>query len=568
MTNYIPQVDYTSRDYSSIKSDLLALIPNFAPNWTSRDSSDFGIVLLELFSYLGDLINYQVDRAANESFLSTATQRDTVIKLASLLGYSPNEISPALGTVTFTSGNTAGTVIPAGTTVYSSGASPVSYTTDSSVTLSSTIGGTVSTTVTQGVIVTNESVGQSDGTANQSFPLAHTGVMPGSASSSLVTLTVDDVLYSRVSSTTIIDYSSTDLVYFVNTDGNGTTYVIFGDGVSGIIPKNGGSIKVTYRYSDVPGSVGNIPASSITSFDTTTLTGVSATVTNTLAFSGGADLETTDSIRINAPLALRTLNRAVSLMDYESLALTQSGIAKANAIASSFASVSLFLAGSSGASVSAAQCASIKTYLSSKIPPGTTLTVSSFTQAYPYVTLTVNVDPQYNAAAIQAQVTDALKKLFDYSTTSFGQVIPEGTIFSTCLSIYGVNSVTISDMEKLPASPAASGIYTQSTVTSTVATTSTGANTAVTVTDSSGVWTGAKVVTPSSLAGATIYSVNDGTTIQIAPTTTAVTIPAGTTITVTGNLGTTAGLRDLAFAYNEVPIYEPTYITVTTTGGS
>ena len=65
---YVPQVDYTSRDFLSISSDMKALIANFAPQWTSRDSSDFGIVLIELFSYMGDLLNYSIDRAANESF--------------------------------------------------------------------------------------------------------------------------------------------------------------------------------------------------------------------------------------------------------------------------------------------------------------------------------------------------------------------------------------------------------------------------------------------------------------------------------------------------------------------
>jgi hypothetical protein len=48
-SSYIPQVDYTSRDYETIREDLLNLIPNYAPNWTNRDPSDFGITLVELF---------------------------------------------------------------------------------------------------------------------------------------------------------------------------------------------------------------------------------------------------------------------------------------------------------------------------------------------------------------------------------------------------------------------------------------------------------------------------------------------------------------------------------------
>ena len=42
--NVIPVVDYTSRDYVSIRADLINLIPQFLPEWTSRSESDFGIV--------------------------------------------------------------------------------------------------------------------------------------------------------------------------------------------------------------------------------------------------------------------------------------------------------------------------------------------------------------------------------------------------------------------------------------------------------------------------------------------------------------------------------------------
>jgi len=226
---YLPQVDYTSRDYAAIRDDLKALIPNFAPNWKSTDSSDFGIVLLELFSYMGDLLNFQIDRAANEAFLSTATQRDTVLNLASLLGYFPNDITPATGTVTFTNANGSSQAIPAGTQVYSSGTTPVLFTVDSAF----TVGANTSTTatVTQGLLVANEVVGTSTGSANQEFALANTGVMPGSLTSNLILVYVNGYAYNRVAS--IIDAASTDQSFYNYTDGNGVTYVGFGDGVSG-----------------------------------------------------------------------------------------------------------------------------------------------------------------------------------------------------------------------------------------------------------------------------------------------------------------------------------------------
>jgi len=86
----VPPIDYTSRDYTSIISDLLTLIPSYLPEWTDRSPGDFGIVLLELFAYVGDILNYYSDRIANEAFIATAQQRQSILNLAALLDYTPH----------------------------------------------------------------------------------------------------------------------------------------------------------------------------------------------------------------------------------------------------------------------------------------------------------------------------------------------------------------------------------------------------------------------------------------------------------------------------------------------
>jgi hypothetical protein len=261
---YLPQVDYTSRDYTSLSSDLKALIENFAPQWTSRDSSDFGIVLIELFAYLGDILNYQIDRAANESFISTSTQRDTVLRIARLLNYVPNDINPATGSVKFSNYDTVARTILAGTsllTVPDGTNSAIEFTTDSDITIP---GGTLSTastgtvTVTQGVVVKDELLGSSDGTPNQEFALSSLGVITGST----IAVKVGTLSYTRVDF--LIDYGNDDPVFSTYTDGAGITRIVFGDGVSGRIPTNGTSIYATYRYSDTAGALGNIAANTLT----------------------------------------------------------------------------------------------------------------------------------------------------------------------------------------------------------------------------------------------------------------------------------------------------------------
>ena len=78
---------YTSRDYNSIKSDLLSAINSVTSNWTSREDSDPGIMLLNLMAYLGDNLSFNLDMQALEMYFPTATQRKNIKKLLSLLGY-------------------------------------------------------------------------------------------------------------------------------------------------------------------------------------------------------------------------------------------------------------------------------------------------------------------------------------------------------------------------------------------------------------------------------------------------------------------------------------------------
>jgi hypothetical protein len=565
---YLPQVDYTSKDYSSIRDDLIALIPNFAPQWTSRDPSDFGIVLVELFSYLGDLLNYNIDRAANEAFITTATQRDTVLNLANLLNYTPNASAPAVGQVTLTnSGTTAAsyrgvssaTVASSATTLTttSDGVTPaITFTIDSDVTVQPSSSATVN--VTQGNYVVQEQVGTSDGTANQSYALANTGVMPTSS----FVVYVNNLAWTKVNYT--LDYDSTDNVYSVYTDGTGTTYVKFGDNVSGRIPPNGGTITVSYRYSNTLGSLGNIGAGTLTNISlavpltagTTAPTGLNVAVTNASAFSGGADPETTDSIRVNAPLTLRAANRPVSLGDYANLAVQVSGVAKANAIANTYSSVALYIAANGGNTSTSAFKQTISDFFAPKIPPGTTLSVNDFTPGYPYIKVNVTVSPNYNASVVGAAVANALYTLLAFDNVSFNELVAQGDVYSAVRAVDGVIYAQIVDMEKFTA------VYSG---TATISNTNTSSS--ITVFNNTGLWVGAKIY---SVNGSTTDS-RVGLTISTLTNTDTALLSSSATWTygdviVVESAGTT--VADLAFNINEVPILVPNYIRVTTTGGT
>jgi len=563
---YLPQVDYTSRDYASIRDDLIALIPNFTPQWTSRDANDVGIVLLELFSYLGDLLNFQIDRAANESYLGTSTQRDTVIAIASLLNYTPNGNSPASGIVTFSNSGASDVVVPKGTQVSTSsdGVNPsIIFTTTAEINVpafASGVNGVATATVTQG-ISTTETIGTSDGTINQIYALTNQNVFTEVG----LIVSVSGLQYTKVQH--IVDYGPDEPVYSTYTDGTNTTYIFFGDGDSGRVPPSGTSISVTYSYSATPGSLGNVASGTVVNINSDNISFGTLTVTNAAVFAGGADPESTDSIRINAPAALRTLNRAVSLSDYGQLALQVSGVAKANAIGTSLASIVLYIAANGAAASSTAFKTTVANYFTNKMPPGTSLKVLDFTPAYPYLNATVNVLPNYNVSNVGVAAQSALYSLFAFDNVTFNDTISQGDVISSLKAVEGVAGVTLNDYEKLPS------IYSQYATVTATTTSSTTLTTSVTVDSSAGLWAGAAITSITNGSSTlysyttpvtTIQSITNSTTVVITSTPTAVTIASGAVITVQGNAGTT----DLTCGINEVPVLNPNYIYVFTTGGT
>jgi len=63
----------------------------------TRASDDYAITLLELWATIADILSFYEERLANESFLRTATRRDSVLRLARLVGY---ELRPGVAATT------------------------------------------------------------------------------------------------------------------------------------------------------------------------------------------------------------------------------------------------------------------------------------------------------------------------------------------------------------------------------------------------------------------------------------------------------------------------------------
>ena len=90
-------VNYTSKDFTSIKSDLIEYTKSYFPD-TYKDFNETspGMMLIELTSYVGDVLSYYIDYNYKENILATATERRNVIRLSEFLGYKTNPNTPSL----------------------------------------------------------------------------------------------------------------------------------------------------------------------------------------------------------------------------------------------------------------------------------------------------------------------------------------------------------------------------------------------------------------------------------------------------------------------------------------
>lgn len=88
---------YLSRDYNSIKEDLINLLKvKFPEQFQDFKSVGIGMSLLELQAYTSDLLSYHTDKKFNELFLDGVTERGSVFRLAKTFGYKPIGYRPAL----------------------------------------------------------------------------------------------------------------------------------------------------------------------------------------------------------------------------------------------------------------------------------------------------------------------------------------------------------------------------------------------------------------------------------------------------------------------------------------
>tara|TARA_R110000824_G_scaffold28264_9_gene95207 strand:- start:974 stop:2773 length:1800 start_codon:yes stop_codon:yes gene_type:complete len=95
-------IKYTSREFSSIKEDLVDHAKRFYPeNYKDFTVPSFGSMIFDSVSYVGDILSYYVDYSVNESFLDTAVEFNNIRRHARALGYRFKGVPSSFGTLSF-----------------------------------------------------------------------------------------------------------------------------------------------------------------------------------------------------------------------------------------------------------------------------------------------------------------------------------------------------------------------------------------------------------------------------------------------------------------------------------
>lgn len=274
-------------------------------------------------------------------------------------------------------------------------------------------------------------------------PLTYVSSDGPSGAASTLQLSVSGVSWSEVPS--FFGYGPNDRIFVTQTGDDGRTTVEFGDGSAGARPATG-TENITAVYRKGMGAAGNVDAGKITLLPVRPL-GVRS-VANPLAASGATDPEQLDDIRRNAALPILTLDRIVSLQDYEDFARAFAGVAKALATWSwvgQTRSVFVTVAGAGGAPLpeTGRTYVNLLAAMRKAGDPNVGLRVQSYRNAFFRLMATVTIEPDAASDLVLAAVEAALRTAFSFAARDFGGPVALSEVLAAIQSVAGVRAAQI-----------------------------------------------------------------------------------------------------------------------------
>ena len=319
MSNKLVVSEY---DFDAIKSNL----KSFLQGQNSFQDYDFEgsslNILLDILSYNTHYLAYLANMSTNELYLDSADIRNNIVSLAKMIGYTPSSPRAPMASIDIQLNNATGTSVTMSKgTVFTTTVDNTSYqyvtNSDITITPSSGIYKFSSVPIYEGSLVTFKyTVDIND--VDQKFIIPNANADTSTLLVKIQNSSTDTTTntYSLAGGYNSVDANSK--VYFIQEGQDGKYEVYFGDGINGKALADGNIVILEYIVTnkDVSNSASSFSLSgNIGGFSDVTIT----TISNS---QGGAEAETDESIKHNAPLQYAAQERAVTTSDYETLVQT------------------------------------------------------------------------------------------------------------------------------------------------------------------------------------------------------------------------------------------------------
>jgi hypothetical protein len=306
----------TEFDFDEVKKNLKTFLRGQS-EFTDYDFEGSGMnILLDTLAYNTHYLGFNANMLANEMFLDSASLRSSVVSHAKMLGYevgSPRAPKATINISLTTSNATA--TMPAGTS-FTSRVDEVDYqfVTISDITKQNT-GSTIpfdSTEVYEGTYVTTKYIVNSND-VDQRFMLQDVRADTSTLTVRVQNSTTDTTTTTYTKATDITQLSSSSTVYYLQETESGKFEVYFGDGATSVAVSDGNIVVLNYVITNK--TAANGASSFVRTQAIDTVTDISVTTVSNAT--GGAESESINSIKLNAPLDYASQGRAVTAEDYK-----------------------------------------------------------------------------------------------------------------------------------------------------------------------------------------------------------------------------------------------------------
>ena len=323
------KLQITDLEFDQIKSNLKSYL-SAQSQFQDYDFEGSGMsVLIDMLAYNTHYTGYYANMLGNEMFMDSSSLRESVVSHAKHLNVMPTSVRTPTAKLdfTFTPAGTPTSLTIAKDTKFTSSINGVSYkfvtNTTTSVPRSAT--GTYTATgveIKEGKILNKSYTVNASDTA-QRFIIPNANVDTTTLSVTVQNSSSDSTVYTysngcNIDVTTI---KGTDKVFFLQEVESQKYEITFGDGAVGKQLSDGNIIFIEYIVTS--GTLANKASTFTASGSVAGLTSANYILTTTTDANGGADIQTTTSLKFLAPKLYQAQKRATTKDDYKAILLEQ-----------------------------------------------------------------------------------------------------------------------------------------------------------------------------------------------------------------------------------------------------